>query len=1088
MKKLLLLVFSSLTVSVFADCPGLTVNFYMNSATCSNSCNGHGYAVASGGSGNYSYSFLSSTYTVLPDQVNDSVYNLCAGNYYLIVNDITNGCLDTNAFVITSPPALVAMTNSPVQMCSGGMATLVSTTTGGTPGYTYMWSPATGLSSVNGATTVASPPTSMTYTLTVTDANGCIFNTTATVIVNPNPNITVNSPTICAGMTAMLTATGATTYSWAPGGVVAPSIAVSPASTTTYTVTGSSGSCSSTALSTVTVNPVPVVSLTPSPTNCGACTGSITTSTLAGSTFSWTGPSGYTSTVMNPSNLCAGVYTVVANRMGCSSTNTSTTVSSSSSSLNATVGSVTAATCGMCDGSATVFVTGGTGPYTYLWSPAGITTATAGNLCAGTYIVQVTDASGCSVSVTVAISNSSSLTGSASSTSSSCNICNGTATVSASGGTGPYTYSWSDPTLQTTATATGLCQGTYTVVVTDSLGCTMSFTTNVNSTVPVYVTGNSTSSSCGVCDGTATLIATGGTPPYLYSIGGLQQTNGNFNTLCPGVYVGMVTDNNGCSGSFSFIVGSNNSGSFTVSNTIQNETGYGLQNGSINLTVSGAGAPFTFQWSNGAVTEDIYSLSAGSYNVTITDNTGNCGTYYYNITTIATFGYITGYFYNDNNGNCTYDTGDYPIQGYNVYATNGTNTYWGTSNTNGYYVIWAPVGSYTLNATNTANQATSCTNTYSLNLTGSSTLINNNFSYNLPPTYDVCVNTWTSGIVPGFNGYYNVYLSNYGNQSANGVVYIVLPGILDYVTSYPAASSVSGDTVFWNYTGLLPNGTQYFTVTFNTPVTAVLGTSLSATVNASVTNGTDINPGCNTSSYTRIITGSFDPNDKTVSPSGTGTAGDIPLTEDEFSYLIRFQNTGNGPAVNITVTDTLSSLLDPMSFQMLNASHPYVVEMLPGNVIKWHFDNIMLADSNSNEPASHGHIQFRVNKLNAPVAGQVIENKAYIYFDFNEPVITNTAINTYDVAAGIEAESSWNMNVMAYPNPFSENTTFMIRSDKANQNYVFVLTDMLGKTVAELKTNDKQFTISRNGLENGMYFYSIKDSNGSISSGKLIIK
>jgi uncharacterized repeat protein (TIGR01451 family) len=281
---------------------------------------------------------------------------------------------------------------------------------------------------------------------------------------------------------------------------------------------------------------------------------------------------------------------------------------------------------------------------------------------------------------------------------------------------------------------------------------------------------------------------------------------------------------------------------------------------------------------------------------------------------------------------------------------------------------------------------------------------------------------------------------------------------------------------------------MYYSVTFNTPVTAVLGTSLSATVNASVINGTDINPGCNTSSYTRIITGSFDPNDKTVSPSGTGVAGDIPLTEDEFSYLIRFQNTGNGPAVNITVTDTLSSLLDPMSFQMLNASHPYVVEMLPGNVIKWHFDNIMLADSNSNEPASHGHIQFRVNKLNTPVAGQVIENKAYIYFDFNEPVITNTAVNTYNLAAGIEAEFNENMNVIAYPNPFSENTTFMIRSDKANQNYVFVLTDMLGKTVAELKTNDKQFTISRNGLENGMYFYSIKDSNGSISSGKLIIK
>jgi uncharacterized repeat protein (TIGR01451 family) len=747
------------------------------------------------------------------------------------------------------------------------------------------------------------------------------------------------------------------------------------------------------------------------------------------------------------------------------------------------------ATCGQCDGSATILVSGGTGPYTYLWSPSGVTTPTAGNLCAGTYIVQVTDGSGCSVSVSVAIPNSGTLTGSISSTASSCNICNGTATVNISGGAPPYTYSWNDPSAQTSSTATGLCAGvTYSVAITDSLGCNIAYSTMVNSSAPVYVTGTASPASCGACDGTASLVATGGTTPYIYSINGIQQTNGSFGNLCSGVYVGTVTDVNGCSGGYTLVVGSSNTGSFTVSNTIQNESGYGLQNGSINLTVSGGAAPFTFQWSNGAVTEDIYSLSAGSYNVVITDSAGNCGTYYYNITTASTYGYITGYFYNDNNGNCVFDAGDYPLQGYSVYATNGTNTYWGYTSTNGYYMIWAPVGSYIVNATYTTNQSASCNNTYNVSLTGSSTISNINFSYNVPPIYDVCVSAWSSGIVPGFNGYYNVYLTNYGNQPANGLVYIVLPGILDYVNSYPPASSVSGDTVFWNYNGLLPNATQYYTVTYYTPVFATLGTSLSATVNASVTNGTDINPGCNTSSYNCIVTGSYDPNDKTVSPSGTGATGDIPLTEDEFSYLIRFQNTGNGPAVNITVTDTLSSLLDPMSFQMLNASHSYVVEMLPGNVIKWHFDNIMLADSNSNEPASHGHIQFKINKLNAPVAGQVIENKAYIYFDFNEPVITNTAINTYDIAAGIEAEFKGNMNVMAYPNPFSENTTFIIRSDSANANYVFVLTDVLGKTVAELKTNEKQFTISRNGLENGMYFYSIKDANGSIGSGKLIIK
>jgi uncharacterized repeat protein (TIGR01451 family) len=794
---------------------------------------------------------------------------------------------------------------------------------------------------------------------------------------------------------------------------------------------------------------------------------------------------------MNPSNLCAGAYTVVATRMGCTSTNTSVNVGSTSSSMTGAVGNVTSATCGMCNGSATVFVTGGTGPYTYLWIPGAITTPTASNLCAGTYVVQVTDNSGCSISVNVTISNSSTLTGSISSSSTSCNVCNGSANISVSGGTAPYIYDWfpGTPAGEGTPSITNLCAGGYTVVVTDSVGCSVSYATSVNTAIPVYVTGSSSAASCGACNGTATLVATGGTSPYIYTIGGSQQTNGTFSNLCAGTYVGMVTDINGCSGSFSFVVTSNNTTNFTVTDSSQNESGFGLQNGYIDLTVSGPNPPYTFQWSNGAVTEDIYSLSGGSYNVVITDSLGNCGSYYYNLSTISSYGYITGYFYNDNNGNCSYDSGDSPLSGYNVYATNGTNTYWGYTSSNGYYVIWVPVGNYSVNAFSAINQAGACVNTYNLNVTGSTTIPNVNFSYVIPPIYDVCVSTWTSGIVPGFNGYYNVYLNNYGNQSANGVVYLVLPGMVNYVNSNPAATSVSGDTVFWNYAGLPPYGSQYFWVTFYTPVTAILGSPATAYVNATVTNGTDINPACNSTSYTRIITGSYDPNDKTVSPSGYGATGDIPLTEDEFSYLIRFQNTGNGPAVNINVVDTLSSLLDPLSFQMLNASHAYTVEMLPGNVIKWHFDSIMLPDSNANEPASHGHIQFKINKLNAPVAGQVIENKAYIYFDFNEPVITNMAMNTYELSAGLEEEINESSAVIVYPNPFNDQTTFVIRKETTNGSYTFEMTDVLGKTVRSINNiSERQFTVSRSGLENGMYFYTIINNEGVIVKGKVIIK
>jgi uncharacterized repeat protein (TIGR01451 family) len=1092
MKKLLLLVFSIFSLSAVADCPGMFVNINMNPATCNTSCNGHGYVIVSGGSGNYSYSFVSSTYSVLPSQVNDSVYNLCAGNYYVIVNDITNGCLDTSAFTITAPPSMFAMTNGPITICQGGTGSLASTVSGGTPGYVYSWSPATGLSSPTVPNPLAFPTVTTTYTLTVYDANGCSTTATATVNVNPAPIVTVNSPTICAGTAAVLTASGATTYSWSTGATSNP-YTVIPSSTTSYTVTGNSGGCTGTAVATVTVNPAPVVTLSPSPSTCGACNGSITTSASGAVTYMWSGPSGYTSTVMNPTNLCAGTYTLTATSSAGCSTAISTTVGNSST-LMGTIGGVNPANCGACDGSATAVATGGTPPYMFSWNSfPPQTTPTATGLCPGVYTVTVFDATGCSITLTASIPNTSTVTTSTSSTTtSSCTSCDGTANVTVSGGTGPYTYDWTpgNPAGDGSPNIVNLCAGTYTVTVTDASGCTSISVATVNNASPVFVTGSGGSSTCGACDGSVFLAAGGGTPPYLYDLsnGAPTQTNGNFSGVCPGSWLGTVTDANGCTGTFMLFVSTNNSSSITVTNVIQNETGAGLNNGSIDLTVTGTAGPFTFLWSNGATTEDIYSLGAGMYSVTVTDTNGNCGTYNYTISTMAAYGYITGYAYNDNNANCIYDAGDSPLMNYYIAANNGSGTYWGYTNSAGYYSIWVPTGGFTVTPLNSANLEAACTNSYNVNVTAGSSMPNNNFSYIIPPIYDVCVYTWCAGIVPGFNGSYNIYLNNYGNQSANGVVYIVLPGIVNYVSASPAASSVSGDTVFWNYTGLAAGSAMYYSVTFNTPASAPLGTTTMAYVNASVTNGTDINPGCNSQTYTRIITGSFDPNDKTVSPSGTGANGDIPLTEDEFSYLIRFQNTGTGPAVNINVTDTLSSLLDPMSLQVLNTSHPYVLEFLPGNTVRWHFDNIMLPDSTSDEAGSHGHIQFKINKLNAPVAGQVIENKAYIYFDFNAPVITNTAINTYNLAAAIEEQVSDNGTVAVYPNPFSDETTFLIKTEKLNDNYSFEMTDVLGKTVNKIRTNEKQFTINRNGLQNGMYFYTITNNEGVVGMGKVIIK
>jgi|GEM_PF-1282366 len=1084
MKKLIAtLGLFSLAIGAFAT--GVVATATGNNPTCYGVCNGSAFAMAGGGAGPYGFTWTGpSSYTASGANIS----GLCAGTYVVTATDSSDMTTAQYTIVLTQPGMLAAAITGGGSVCSGSCVTMAGYATGGSGGgYTYSWTPVSGLSSGTISNPTACPVTTTVYTLTVTDANGCTANAVNTVAVNPTPVVTVNSPTICSGMTATLTASGASVYSWTPGGMTTPTVTVTPASTTSYTVTGFSGGCSGTALATVTVNPLPVVSLTPSPTACTSCTGSIATTVPGGSTLNWSGPAGYSSGILNPTNLCAGTYTVmVSSSSGCIST--ATTTITSSSSLVSTVGSYVPSSCGVCNGGATVYVTGGTAPYTYSWNSTPVqTTSTATGLCAGNYVVTVTDANGCNSVSLATIVNTVSITASVSTTPASCGASNGSATVTASGGTAPYVYSWSP--FGSGASMSGLSAGTYAVTITDANGCTVSTSATVNSGAPLVVTASLSPASCGMCDGTVSVFQSGGVPPYLYDLnnGSTTQTTGTFSGVCSGAYIATVTDSNGCSGIYTLFVPSTNSSAFTVSNVIQNESASGLHDGSVNITVSGSTGPYTFSWSNGATTEDVYSLAPGSYSVVVTDSNGDCGTYYFSVSTVSSSGYVTGYVYNDNNSNCVFDAGDVALTGYYVQVTNGTNYYYGYTNTMGYYSVYAPSGSYTVTPYSTTNLS-ACTNSYGVSVTAGGTVSNINFSYAIPAVYDVCVGVYSMGIVPGFNGGYTVNLQSYGSMPSNGVVYLVLPPMLNYLSASPAPSSISGDTVFWNYTGLAAYANSYYYVQFYTPATVPLGSTATAYAHATVTNGTDVNPACNSYTYTRYVSGSFDPNEKTVSPSGTGVTGDIPLTEDEFSYLIAFQNTGTGPAVNITVTDTLSPLLDNMSFAMIDASHPYVVEFLPGNVLRWEFSNIMLPDSTTDEAASHGHVQFRIHKLNAPVAGEVIRNKAYIYFDFNAPVITNTAINTYNLAAAVEEQLSANGTVAVYPNPFTDNTTFVIRSEKLNETYSFELKDVLGKTVRKIKTNEKQFSVSRTGLENGMYFYSITGSDGVTGVGKVIIK
>jgi uncharacterized repeat protein (TIGR01451 family) len=187
--------------------------------------------------------------------------------------------------------------------------------------------------------------------------------------------------------------------------------------------------------------------------------------------------------------------------------------------------------------------------------------------------------------------------------------------------------------------------------------------------------------------------------------------------------------------------------------------------------------------------------------------------------------------------------------------------------------------------------------------------------------------------------------------------------------------------------------------------------------------------------YCGQVVGSYDPNDKQGFPGGVGEAHDI-LPNEQLQFLIRFQNTGTAPAYTVVIRDTLDTDLDIFSVTPGVASHDYSFTMYGERVLQWTFNNIMLADSFSNEEASHGFITYTVNQAADLTDGSQITNSAAIYFDSNEPVITNTTLHTINYCLFNETQSELNVTSdgpYTAPNGevFNESGTFTVVIDNS---------------------------------------------------------
>jgi uncharacterized repeat protein (TIGR01451 family) len=237
--------------------------------------------------------------------------------------------------------------------------------------------------------------------------------------------------------------------------------------------------------------------------------------------------------------------------------------------------------------------------------------------------------------------------------------------------------------------------------------------------------------------------------------------------------------------------------------------------------------------------------------------------------------------------------------------------------------------------------------------------------------------------------------------------------------------------------------------------------------------------------------GAYDPNDKAGYPIGWDEDHLIEVNE-AIEYKIRFQNTGTDTAFKVVILDTLSQYLNVASLRPGVSSHPYQLDILPHAVLQFTFDNIMLPDSNVNEAASHGFVKFRIDQQTNNPLGSMIFNRAAIYFDFNEPVITNTTFHTVgekllvSVQPDLSPDSAQPI-ILAYPNPTKDIARFKL-PDNLNGQLRFQLLDTHGRVLRQENIKLENYQFNRRDLPAGIYFYRFERDGKPIGTGKIVIQ
>jgi hypothetical protein len=600
-----------------------------------------------------------------------------------------------------------------------------------------------------------------------------------------------------------------------------------------------------------------------------------------------------------------------------------------------------------------------------------------------------------------------------------CGSGTGSVTANVQYGVPPLTVEWSNGVISSGDTLilsiTDLSAGTYSVTVTDDVGTVVTGQIDVLDLPALQFPWQSgTFNTCaGYCTNltyTNPDCVESGIPPYTVTvdppIGSAALTPGScylaLEGICPGVYTVTITDANSCALSWSLTMedapqpqlldqvitpsctnGSNGGSSLLFDIPIVIDV-TPWQSGSSPVVTYGPPEQATLT----GLTEGDFELYAhnaaypscfDTLYLAVPSTTVDCGT-------------ISGTIHADLDGDCTMNGSDVPLPYRMVDIQPGTQPV--LSDANGNYLTGTGYGDYTVDHSS-VGFGVLCPATTPVDVSLSAFTPTAVVDFALEPLLgpDAGIFLWATPHKPGNSAMYLVQVINSGPYALTDLtVDLNYDPLLASVLTSPTPVVDAPGLVQWTITALPPFGTALCSLYVQVPNDpGLIGTSMDAVANLTTTPP-DADPGNDVANLSTLVTNAWDPNDKHVRTS-SGTSNDhYLLNSDAFvDYTIRFQNTGNAPAGQVYVLDTIAPAFDLMEFHALGASHAFTASLLDGRVLRFDFPGIMLPDSTSDPLGSQGFVRFRITP-SAPQPGDTLANAADIFFDLNPAVRTNTAV------------------------------------------------------------------------------------------------